>query len=334
MYIVKRTYSGWNTAPVDGGISDMRITPGMLETGLLLSVLYSVNVTGAGAAVRVRSLPIKRVSLIADGGKYLYSIKGVDLVSKALIFEQTPVGALLVPAAAATATNKTGLEAHVPIHFQQPHAGNGFLTVLPTYAYQNLTLRVEWGTVTELFTNGGTLAGAITFTAGGQTVTQLDVDDLPIPDPLGLARTLRKTVDRYVEVTQGAAAATDLELKLSSTPGGADFRAIVITAEDQTAGATNGEPSDALINSLRLTVNNSVNLFQSVPWKSIRADNAKIFGLTMPTGVAVIDFAEDGDIVKSFPASKRDSVSLFLNTAATAANFRAHLMTLEAPLSL
>lgn len=322
MFPSRQTYSGWNTAPADGGVSEMKLTPGMILSGLMLSVLYSVNVTTAGAAVRTRSLPIKRVSLIGDNGKYIHSIKGVDLITKALIFEQTPVGALLVPASGFAIANYTALEAHVPIFFRQPHADNGDKTSLPTYAYQNLTLRVEWGSVTDLLT--GTPVGPITFTANGQTVTQIGAAGLGLDAMRGaaIARILKLSVDRYVEVTQGAVAATDLELKIGNT---SDVRAMLLTSEL----TSTGEPTDTIVNSLRLTENNSVNVYASVPWKTLKAENARVFGLTMPTGVALIDFAEDRDIDNIYPASLKDAVSMFFNTAAVAGTIRAHLMTIE-----
>lgn len=326
-FLAKRTYSSWSTAPVSLGTSDMKLTRGMVDNGLVLSVLYSTNVTGAGAAVRTRSLPIKRVSLIGDNGKTIQSIKGVDLVSKAIIFDASQVGQLLIPASAATVANYTGLEAHVPIYFAQPHSSNGFLTALPTYAYQDLTLRVEWGDVFSLFTDGGTLAGTVTFTANGSTVTQLEYGDLSVPNAANLARTLRLSVDRYIELVQGAVASTQLEMKLGVT---SDIRAIMITSEL----TSTGEPTDTIVNSLTFKENNTVDVFSNTPWGTLRADNTKVFGIAMPTGVRVIDFAEDGDVSAPYRATRKDAVSLFFNTAAIAGTIRAHLLTIEPPLNI
>lgn len=321
----RRTFSSWNTAPVDNGTSQMKITRGMIERGLLLSVLYSVNVTGAGAAVRYRSLPIKRITLYGTDNKAIKVWKPADLVNMAIIFEQTPSGSLIVPASAAAIANYTNLEAHVPLFFSHPHAAEGDLLALATFMFQELTLEVQWGTVSELFTTGGALAGAITFTANGQTVTQIGIAGLGLNATTGqlAARALLGLgVDRYVEVANPAVAQTDLELKIGNT---ANLRAIILTSEL----TSTGEPTDTIINSLRFTENNTVNVNNNVPWKSLKAENARLFGLSAPTGVAVLDFAEDGDIRRIYPAKAKDAVAMYFNTAAIAGNIRAALLTVE-----
>lgn len=318
----KATYSQWNTAPVDGGTSEMQLTRGALMHGLMLSIIgYTFNVTVAGLAVRTRSVPVKEVSIIGPDNDVLFSAKGVDLIAKALIFEQTPAGALLTPAPGFAIANYTGLEAHIPIHFQQPHAGNGVLSSLPSWAFKALTLRVKWGQATDLLTGAPT--GTITFPTNSCTVTQLEAGGVSFGTPAqarAYARSRLLSVDRFTEVQQAAVAATELELKIGNT---SDIRAIMITAE-----GSNGEPIDTVINSVTLKENNRVSVYAGMPWKALKADNAKIFGLVMPTGVGVIDFAEDGDISDIYRGRMKDSVSLFFNTNAVAANIRAHLMTL------
>lgn len=326
MFKAKRTFP-IVPAPVEGGTSEFRITPGMVQAGVVISVLYSTNVTGAGAAVRAYSLPIRRISLIGDNGKTLQSWKATDLIRVAQIWEQTPIGALLTPAAAAAVANYTGLEAHVPLMFEQPRSPNGDSTALPTFGYANLTLRIEWGTVADLFTNGGTLAGTVTFTANGATVTQLDYADLVIPNGLALVRSMPVSVGRYAaEMIQAAAANPAAEIDLGTT---ANIRAIMIVSEL----TSTGEPTNTIVNKVTLQEDNTNNVFSAVPWASIRADNGKHFGLTLPTGVAVIDFAEDGviDLNAIYRATQKSKVKLLLDTAAVAGTVRAALLTIEPP---
>lgn len=331
MFLSKKSYP-INPLPVDSGTSDYAVTRGMIEAGLVITVPYSVNVTGAGTAVRARSLPIKRVSLIGDNGKTLQAWKAQDLIALAQIWEQTPVGALIVPASAATVANYTGLQAHIPLMFKQPSSPKGDATNLPTFGYANLTLRIEWGSVATLFTDPGTLTGTITFTApsggvGGPMVTQLDVADFPIPSAeagLALVRSMPVAVGRYIEMTQTAVANAAAELDLGTT---ANIRGILITAEL----GTTGEPTDTIVNAVSLQEDNTNYVFTSVPWTAIRADNSKHFGITMPTGIAVIDFAEDGDIFNIYRAVQKSKVKLILNTAAVAGTVRAALLTIEPP---
>lgn len=308
--------------PVDGGTSDYQITRGMVMAGVMISVLYAVNVTTAGAAVRSRSLPIRRISLIGDNGKTIQAWLARDLISMAQIFEQTPIGGLLTPASGFAIANYTALEAHVPLQFIETRAKAGEKTALPSFAYQNLTLRIEWGSVTDLLT--GTPVGPITFTAAGATVTQLDYADLVIRDAAAVARALRVNVSRYVEVAASGVAQSGLELDLGTT---ADIRGILIASEVAT-----GELANTIVSAVTMKEDNTLSVFQSVPWASLRADNAKHFGMTLPAGLAVIDFAEDGDIDAIYRATTKNKVKLLFDVLAVAGTIRAALLTIEPPL--
>lgn len=313
--------------PVDGGTSEHKLTRGMVMAGVVVSALYSVNVTGAGAAVRSRSIPMRRISLIGDNGKTLQAWRAQDLITLAQVFEQTPAGSLLVPASGFGVANYTNLEAHVPLMFEQPGAWvkNRDATALPSFGYSDLTLRIEWGSVTDLLT--GTPTGAITFTAQGATVTQLDYADLPIAggaQAVKIYRSMPVAVNRYAEMVQGAVANSAAEIDLGTT---ADIRAIILTSEL----TSTGEPTNTIVNKVSLQEDNANYVFSSVPWTSIRADNAKAFGQTMPTGVAVIDFADDGDMFHIYRASRKSKVKVLLDTAAIAGTVRAAVLTIEPP---
>lgn len=330
MFTAKRSFPINNPVPVAGGTSLYAITKGMIEQGVLISVLYSVNVTGAGAAVRARSLPIRRISLIGDNNKTLQAWYARDLIAIAQIFEQTPLGALLVPASAAALANYTNLEAHVPLKFEQMRAKDSDRTALPTYAYQNLTLAIEWGNVADLFTDGGTLAGAITFTANGATVTQLDYADVVIPNAnvaRSIARQMDVSVGRYLELVQGAVANAAAEIDLGTT---ADIRGLLLASEL----TSTGEPTNTIVNSVTLKEDRTLDVIAGVPWASLRAENSKHFGLTMPAGYAVIDFADDGDARRQsiYRATQKAKVQQLFNTAAVAGTVRVALLTIEPPI--
>lgn len=306
----------------ENGVTEAKLTRGMVMLGLLLSVVYTATVTGAATSVRAAAMPIKSVSLIGDNGKVLHSIKGADLVAKARILEQTALAALIVPPSGVAVAAYTA-EAHLPIFFAQAFADNGDLTALPSYAYDDLTLRVEWGSHSEVFVGG---AGSVAVAVGDASFTQLDAAGFPIADPQALARSLGVSVDRYK--TQVAPAVATQELTIS-VPTTADIRAIMITAED-----ANGEPTNAIVNKITLLENNTTRVYSRVPWKSLRADNAKIYGVTMPTGVAVIEFAEDRDIRDIYEATLKDNVDLVLDVSAVAGSIRAHFITIERPIAV
>lgn len=320
MFTAKRSYP---IPFIENGTTEAKITRGMVMLGLMLSVVYAVNITVAGTAVRSISAPIKRITVIGDNGRILHSIKTADAINKARIYEQTALANLLTPVAGAGVANTTNLEANVPIMFAQPFSNNGTLTSLPSFAYDDLTLRVEWGSVTDLVT--GTPTGTVTVAAGAATFTQLDAAALAIPNPRALARTLGVSVDRYKEVAVTAVALSELTLSIPVT---ADLRSIVITTEDAT-----GEPTNAILDKVTLLENNTTRVYSAVPQKTLRSDNAKVFGVAMPTGVSVLEFAEDYDIANIYPATRKDNLDLVFSTLAVAGTIRAHFCTIERPLA-
>lgn len=317
-FVAKRTFP-INPLPVDGGTSTHTLTPGQLEEGVLISVLYSANVTAVGTAVRTYSMPVRRISLVA-GSTTLQQWRASDLIRIAQIFEQTPIGALLVPASGVAIANYTNLEAHIPLMFRQPGRGDkNDATSIPTWAYKkgvnDLQLVIEWGSVTDLLTGAPT--GAVTFTARGATVTQLDYADVAIPgnDSMAFARQFPVNLSSYKELVQLAVANTEAEIDIGTL---VNIRALMIVTEL----TSTGEPTNTLVNKITLKEDNSLNVHENLPWASIRADNAKHFGLTLPTGVAILDFAEDGDIFKIYRAQQKQSVKMILDTAAVAGTVR------------
>lgn len=326
-YEAKRSFT-INPVPVEGGTSEFKLNRGMVESGIVLSTLYSVNVTGAGAAVRAYSLPVRRITVTGDNGKVLQSWRASDLIRVAQIWEQTPIGALLVPASAAAVANYTNLEAHIPLTFAQPRVGEQqrFLTSLPTFGYADLTVRIEWGTVADLLTDGGTRAGTVTFTPAGTTITQLDYADFPIKgNGLDLVRVMPVSIGRYIENVQAAVANAAFELDLGTTQ---NIRATMLIAEL----TSTGEPTNTIVNKVNLQEDNTNNVFANVPWATLRADNSKHFGLTMPVGVAILDFAQDGDAGRIYRAVDKAKVKHILDTLAVAGTVRAVVMGVEPPL--
>lgn len=318
-FISKRTWP-IVPAPVEGGTSEFKINRGMLQAGVLLSVLYSLTVTVAGAAVRAYSMPIRRVSLITSDGKTLQSWKAADLVALSTIVEQQPLATLLTAASAAGIAVYNNLVAHIPLMFNQFGSAKGDYTALPTFGYQELTLRVEWGDETDCLTGAPT--GSIAFTANGATVTQLDYADLSFKNPRAAVSKFGVAVNRWKEIAV-TAGTTSYDIDLGTT---ADIRALLITAED-----ANGEATMTVLNTVGLKENKATDVYSAVPFVSLRADNAKHFGVAMPAGRGIIDFAEDGDVFQIYRARQKSEVLLQVTTLGVPGTVRVGIMTIEPP---
>ena len=330
MFTGRRYQTQWNLAPASGRTSTMKLTPGLVLQGFVLSVFYTVNVTGAGLAVRTRSVPIRRIALKA-GNKYIKIIKAVDALTYAQLVAGNAMGAMVVPANGAAVAFYGGLEAHIPIYFCEPFAENGDLTAMPSWAYQDLIVEVEWGDVTDLFTDGGTLAGAIAFDGAALSgIAQLEVANLNVGNGVSFAKAAQVSVERYVEAQQGAVANLELELPLLNGPRQIDrIRSIQITQEL----TSNGEPTASIIKSVSLKENNSTLLYTKVPRQTLVEENVRIYRQS-PAGpggaVLMIEFAEDKNIASVYNAADKRALSLVLETAAVAGNIRAAMRIIEA----
>lgn len=302
---------------VENGVTEVKLDRGMLEKTLWLVGLFTATVTGAATAVRTHGSPIKRILLLAEGGEVLHSIHPRDAIKKAQIYEQTPLAALVtVPSGTAVAAYQCRF--NIPIFLAQPFAGAvGLMTALPTWIYDEITLRVEWGSHAEVFVGG---AGTVAAPVGNVAVVQDAAINYGDTDPFTLARSLGVSVDRFKEQASNGAS-SDYVVELPRT---ADLRAIMVTAED-----ANGQPSDAAITELTLLENNTHRVHSRVPYHALRADNAKTFGLEMPAGTAVIEFAEDQDITEIYVATSKDALDLVLGINAGAFTVRAHTVAIK-----
>jgi hypothetical protein len=318
MITAKRSYP---IAFLESGQTEAKINRGLLLLGLMISVIYTATVTTGATSVRAVPTPAKRITVLADGGKVLHAIKGQDAIAKARVFEQTALANLVTPPSAVGVAAYPNCEAHYPIFCEQPFADNGKATALPSWAYGDLTLRIDWGTHADLFVGGvGSISAAVA------TFTQIEAAGISIPNPKLFASTLGVSVDRAKEAAQTALAAAEFVINL---PTLADVRALMITCED-----ANGEPTNAILNKVSILENNTTRVYSLVPAKTIRADNAKKYGLAMPVGVFIVDFSEDRDITQIYPATKKDTLDVVLDVLAVAGTIRVHSITIEKPIPL
>lgn len=319
MIPTKRTYA---LTFKENDSTELKLPRNFVERNGVVSVRYTDTLSVAATSVRARGAPIKRILLVADGGRVLHAIKVQDAVRKAEIFDQTALGNIVAPPSG-TGTGAQVGTIDVPIYFTQPFADNGELTALPAYAYDDLILRIEWGGHGDVYVGG---TGVVTVAAGDATFTLNGADNIGDARALAsLPTRLGTSVDRYKE-TANSTANTELSFEV---PTSADIRAIMIVTED-----ANGEPVNTVLNRLTLLENNTLRKYNSVPARVLRAENARAFGVSMPTGTYVIDFAEDRDIAPGsiYQATMKDTVSLVLDVAAVAnATIRAHFITIEPP---
>jgi hypothetical protein len=314
-----------------GLTTEVKLAKGFLERGVILSGNYSATVAVADAlAVRAFPIPIASLSLISDGGKVLHSVKPADLIREQQVYEQTPLAAMLptVPSGFTIAGSPYTGSFELPLSFRSLFAVQGDATDLPSWMYDELTLRVEWGGVGSLFVPDAGTVSVITMTRLDVVQDGLDFAQQGLGDPFQWGRNLLRSLRSFKEAVVTAVADQNFTIELPRT---ADVRAIVIFQESGTAGATLGEPIGTLINYVTLQIDNALNKFNRVPFSALRGDNAKLFGAPLPTGMAVLEFAEDGDILPPniLPARAMTALNLIIDKAAIAGTIRVMLLRVE-----
>lgn len=301
--ISKRRVLGLAHQP--GGVTEVALQRGFLEESLSIDVTGTLTLSVIGD-VRAYSLPIKRVELVADNGKVLASVMAADLIKEQVIYEQNPAAAQYLAPLGTVAAHPFRVNLLLP--FREPFSGQlGVLTTLPTFIYQNLTLRVTWSSVDEM------VAGATgAFSNVVVEVAQYGTRGFSVPPQFSsveqFGRSLGKALRTYDDVAWvGAQDRVTHELRRT-----ADVRSLIISAFNAA-----GEPSDTVVQNLSLIANNVDAIVSEMGWGQLRADSARTFGVQMPTGVVVLDSAEDQDITDIFEATKWSAFDLRLKTSAT-----------------
>lgn len=305
---------------VENGTREVNIPKGMLLQSLLISGAYTDTVSSAATAAKTYGVPIKLISLIGDGGKVLHSWRPGDIAREAVIYEQASLADILSPPTATTAAAHTGTF-DLELLFMEPFSNAGIATALPTWMYDNLVLRVDWGGHDEVYQGG---AGAVTIESGqsidvaGVGITE---DFSKMGNPFEWAKRLGRALRSFKEV---ATADADANFTID-LPRTADIRSLVLVTED-----SNGQPTNAVINKVSLLIDNTVSQYNQVNGRQLRANNAKVFGVSMPTGVYVLEFAEDQDISHILEATKMTALQLVLDVSGTDGTIRVAQKRIEA----
>jgi len=306
-----------------GNTREVRLQKSFLEQGLVIRGNYTATVTADATTVRAIPVPIVSISIVADGGKVLHSYRPGDMVREQLIYEQTGfVDQIIVPAGVTAAGGPYTGQFALQLPFQTPFANEGDATNLPTWIYDELILRVEWGNHAQLFV-GGTGSVAMDSLEVVQSGLQGDFSQLGNPHEWG-RRLLRKNT-QFKEVASAAGADAAFVIEIPRT---ADIRSLMIITED-----ANGEPVDTIGNAFTLEVDNTLRQFSNVSRQSLKAENAKVFGVSMPAGVVVMEFAEDKDIIppEILQARKMTNLNLIIDKAAVAGTIRVVTNAIEVP---
>lgn len=300
--------------------TEVAIPRGFLEAELRLSVVYTATLTGAGTAVKARGTPIRRVQVVTDGGRVLQSFRPESMIKELEVMEQTALAALVSPPTA------FGVAAHVGsvdlvIPFRSMHANDPMLTSLPTWVYENVILRIEWGTVADIFESGGALAGSFTAAAVSLSAAGVDDDFSALGDPYTWGRQLLRLNRTFSERAAPNAAVQEFAIELPRT---AAIRAIFIETLD-----ANGRGTNAMINAVTLEVNGQLRPIARMHARQVQAGNAKLYGVAMPAGLYILDFADDRDTLDILEATDFTTLNLLLDTNAVAGSIRVHLVRQE-----
>lgn len=314
----------------ENNIKDVKLPRGTLYDSITIDVPWRSTVTADATAVRTRGAPIKYVQLIGDANKVHYSAKLQDIIRMDELFGKASLAQILTsPSGVTAAGGPYDARVKITIPLTSTWAYAGELTALASWRQsKDPILRIAWGSHAEVY-RGGTgsvalqpsqtthaLLGNIeNFSLGGMTTAQYG-------DALGVK------VESYDEKTY-TTAQTNLRQEIPNT---ADVRALVITGED-----TNGDPLSELEMakiSFDMVENTLARVQAGVNLGVLRAQNARQFGYSngLPPGVAVLDFADDLDIVHIYPATKKNKVELIFTTATPAAGtytLRTHIIGIE-----
>lgn len=278
----------------------------------------TTTLTVAGTAVRAEAplQLLKFISLKANGTDLLHGLNGI--MSHRANFNRRGQFPPLTPQAAATATAQSFSAVvfldRAVIDGIRPKDGN-----FPSRGLSSFQLELQMGAATDCFTGAPT-----------GTITSGTVDVFAIKTAEQVGQDGRISLPRVVAKNTGidlafTASNSNFQQRINT---GNILRGLMLRGEGST---TAGEPSDAVINNVKVQVGNQVLL--DMPYLDLRAMNIADYEVsTLPTGICIVDFMNMGG-----PAGKiTDCVDLrggeeiwaFLDVNG-AANVKVNLATYE-----
>lgn len=277
---------------------------------LVIAYDGTANLTVAGTAVRAEAplQAVKFVSLKANGTDLLDGLPGI-MAHRMGIFRRGQLPPLTPPSAATvgakTFSGYIVLDRAV-IDGIRAKDGN-----FPARGLSTFQLELQMGAANDLFTGAPTS----TFTAGNVRVIALQSIEMPGSD--GRVTIPRVVTKRTHMDLAFPASNSNFQQRINT---GNLLRGLVLRG----AGAvTAGEPSDAVINAVKLQMGNQV--LYEMSYTDLRALNIVNYELTtLPVGIAILDFMSVGapanKLSDTLDLRAGQEVNMFLDVAGGANN--------------
>lgn len=263
-----------------------------LLAATILTVFGEVNVSVAGTPVALGVLAYIRAVTMYLGTVPIVNLTGRDLYEYLKAFGHT--APVTVDPGAGTGVKPFSATFRIP--HASLHAANGILSALPTWAYPEITLEVEYGALADLYTGG---------TATLQNLGARVNLDAYMPSQAEAAALLSNpamyAVHRITAKQRQVTASEDhFKLELSR---GVGKRGFLIRTTDA------GVAVDTTIDEFSV-VKDRVPEVHRQDWDRLKEQNQGVYELAMSTGVAVLDFAEDKDITEILDARNADALDI------------------------
>jgi hypothetical protein len=207
------------------------------------------------------------------------------------------------------AQSATAISCAVEVPFYLPRTVNPRICALNTHELNSLDLVLDFGSISADLISGGDR----TLTLANVQVQILAEEFM---DAQSNAQKYAVNLARYIEFSAPAAnTAFPVDLKR-----GFITRGVLLKQFTRASGVTAHTPVDTVINGLSVVVNGVPKLqypsngVSCSGWKALQAQNKSVYGLEIiPTGYAIMDFAEDGMLDGLMRSSDFSSIGLSLD---------------------
>lgn len=220
-----------STIPFDSGNTRSVELPRSFLYKMIAARLRGSVTTVVAAVTPINESPlglIKRLDIIADGRKVLFTASGQDMYNMSNLF-QGKRGEFLQPAGGAIATQP--LAASWYIHSEAARMRTPIMSYFDPRPYEKVEARVQWGTISDMF--------GVPSTASVNAVTGLDLQ--PVQSSEGAEAIGFNRLVMFDEVTFAAGAITNNTINVPR----AGLLAGILIRTSTAAGAAGPVPTDA-----------------------------------------------------------------------------------------
>lgn len=275
--VQKRVLLAGSAAYDSGNTSRIKINPAYLFRRFYMRLIGSMNISVAGTVqAEAPQALITKLSLIADGGRTIWSAAARDLFRLAH-FEMSKVPESVPPTGTGTAVP---IAAEIPFSFEALRRVSPADSLFDSAPYADLQLEIQWAAMSAIY-SGGTAA------INPSTKLELVIEDtVKGHDRVGLLKHV-SYIDRTITGTQ-----PDFELPFPKS--GILDKVLIHAYRD-------GLPVDDLINAVTFRFDDSFDVFKNLPWKSLQNIFVKEYspdggaaGTGRISGYALLDPVESG----------------------------------------